>query len=426
MNQHQIRMNLYRGSYFLQGIFGAFVALYISVYFAIVEELTPSQISWMILIGQAPLLLKPVIGRIAEWKAIAGMRRKPYLMLGAILFGGSLFVLSFLSAYSNYFAFIFLFAGVYLGMSFVDVSVDGIVLDRDQGNNYKTVANMQLASIAGSQTIGLLYNFYIADNVHTGAWGYVFAGIAVFAIPILILSLFYKEKQDSTEIQTPLDTQKEESTPVDKSKTDTPANYKTGIDPAMRRVMLYFFTFLVLMNFIGIVDFLVEPYIVRVFGDAVFRSYGNLYLISYLAGVAMILVLYKYRSWVGPRRNIFIIISGTSSMLYLMALISKVLILIYITTVFMIIFSQVLYFCYVSLLIDCTPKANRAFWYQIYAVTVAGSRLAFKSLGPLFGQWFSDEGAFWLVIPVTICIIPILLKIDVKVFQKPNVPAYEN
>ena len=88
MQQLSIRMNLYRFIYLFQGLWGTFVASYLPVYFTNVLHI-PAVILASIVLGQSPLILKPIFGILADKYPAMHSPRRGWLLLGsAILIGG--------------------------------------------------------------------------------------------------------------------------------------------------------------------------------------------------------------------------------------------------------------------------------------------------------------------------------------------------
>ncbi len=164
VQQLAVRMNLYRLIYLFQGLWMMFVGSFLPIYLTIVHHYATSAFALLVLLGQSPLILKPLFGILADKYPMVKSPRRAWLLIGSLfLIGGTLGVTLDISLVALA-TFIGFFTITFLGYAICNVFITGIVLDLDRKRNYVISGNFQFFVQVGSLLMNGAYVLIIQGN----------------------------------------------------------------------------------------------------------------------------------------------------------------------------------------------------------------------------------------------------------------------
>jgi MFS family permease len=192
-------MNLYRIGYLIQGIWFTFVLSYLPVYLTNVHNFPAIEFSMLVLLGQSPMILKPIFGILADKYTFFHSPRRSYLLIGItiMVFGASGMI--YILATNEFSSILVFFTCIYLGYTLANVISSAIVLDIDRERNYKIMGNLQFFGQLGNLGTMGLYLLLIGSNITSSNW-FVFPTItAILSVLFFITAIGFKENAKESE-----------------------------------------------------------------------------------------------------------------------------------------------------------------------------------------------------------------------------------
>ena len=396
-------VNFYRIDYFIQGAFGVFNSLFMSLYFENVQGLDNNQIALLVGLGYLPYLFKPFFGYLIGVTEIKGEHRKYFLIIGGGITLASFIIMSFFPPSSFYWFFLLAFMGAFLGIGLADVTIDAVILDRLQTKNSTAVINQRLFSFLGSQFMGLMYRIFVWDNISNGYWIGLFLVMAIISSFVILLAMNYSDGDVSQKIFS----QNSENIQLN------PEQYRFW-----KRTFIIFSIGMILSQLPALFDYSFEPLIVNEFGETGFTKYATVSLTSSLIGILVLPVLYIYRNRVKKYRKAMMILYIAIAVVLWFSLYTRNFSLLLSLSLVVGPISQLFQFAFVSMLIDCTPLTRRSFWYQIYAVIYAGADILFRAIGKAAETSIGYNGLILIIIIGITLAVPVVFLIDPEKFQE--------
>lgn len=400
-NSAKYDMWLYRCNYGIQGLFLAFMSTFFPIYLTNVALFTPLQITQFVFITQFPLLLKPLFGVIND-KMVSVHPRFPFQMLFLSL--GSYVVAmillgALLATINNIIITVFILV-VYLSYSLFDTIIDFIIVSKQKNDNATTVANMQFFSRVGNLIISQVYLLTIGTNISGGPWMVFFITFAIAGSGFLLVALLHPQKM---------------AIPVKTPPTPSLQEPSKNLTPIERKLVLLMIGYCIGFQIPTLMDYVVEPYLVAKFSAEGFNLYTSVLIYSSLATLPIYFFLTRFRAWVYPRRVQLVVISGLYAVANWIVLGLIPLSALLVMAVFTGLMDHIVYFAFLSILIDSTPHTRKATYYQTFAFIHSVAGLVFRALGPLmFAQLgvtsFILVGIFVLgfLLPIILMMRPLL------------------
>ncbi len=186
-------MNLYRTIYLFQGLWITFVTTYLPVYLSDVVNYSALDLAILAILGQSPLILKPVVGILADRYTLLRSPRKNYLLFGTGILIGGMGGMALLIAFSQLNLILLFFTLVYLGYAITDVIISAMILDVDRQRNYQIVGNLSFFVAIGSILMMGLYLLIIGSHINSKDWMVFPVILLVNILLLIVLSLRFKE-----------------------------------------------------------------------------------------------------------------------------------------------------------------------------------------------------------------------------------------
>ncbi|MFO8020272.1 MAG: MFS transporter [Promethearchaeia archaeon] len=237
---------------------------YLPVFFFNVLNVDRVKLSFIQLFSYAGLLLKPIFGFISDKYSIRNYKRKPYLIVSALIlflsFMGITFNLSELYIFG-----IFLCVN-FIASSMLEVATKGLLVDVSFSREEKTKNTFftKIGAALGSMFPNVVFLFYFQNIYSVGAWTLFLSFSFLFLIPLVIFALFSSENERSSRAFS-----KENHSSQSGS---TPPKFKLSY------ISICLFIFLLYGD--KLFEFPLEPWIVDKFGENQFYLFSLLMIIG--------------------------------------------------------------------------------------------------------------------------------------------------
>jgi hypothetical protein len=186
----------------------------------------------------------------------------------------------------------------------------------------------------------------------------------------------------------------------------------------LKRTILLVLLFCLLIRANSLTEFIFEPYIVLKYGSTNFALLEFVLLISNIGAILLNLVLIKYSLWFALHRPQIMILMGIIAIGNWIALIMGPFPLIIVYSAIGQFDATVLNFCFLALLVDCTPIKNQNLIFQLYAVVLTVSSIVANSVGIELNASIGPITLFIIVIIIISLMLPLILNIKATHFKE--------
>jgi MFS family permease len=180
-------------SYFSIGFAESFLTTPLNIYMVNVLNAEPPIQSTMTILQTLPWSMKLLFGFISDAVPIAGAHRKPYLVMGSILYSGAFILYALVAAHSTSFLAACIFMGT-VGLIQMDVMTDTMVVERSKFEKEAVRGQMQASCYAirfGGSVVGAVLGAGVC-NQETWGWGLDYKQVSFVngLVPFLIVAPF--------------------------------------------------------------------------------------------------------------------------------------------------------------------------------------------------------------------------------------------
>jgi Na+/melibiose symporter-like transporter len=168
-------------AYFSIGLTGSFLSTPLNVY--LVEHLNaePQMQNTIGILQTLPWSLKLVFGFLSDTVPIAGLHRKPYLILGSLLYSGSFIFYAVMGKHDVFLLATCIFLGT-IGLIAMDVMADTMCVQRSKFEPEETKGQMQASCYSirfGGSLVGAIMGATLCNR---DSWGF---GLDYFQVSLL-------------------------------------------------------------------------------------------------------------------------------------------------------------------------------------------------------------------------------------------------
>lgn len=371
-----------------------YVNTYLPVFFFTVLNVDRIKLAFIQFISYSGLIIKPMFGYITDKYSINNYKRKPYIIISALVillsYIGIVYNLTEISIFG-----IFLFIN-FTASSMIDVATKGLIVDTSptKAEKNKNTFFTKLGAALGSIFPNVVFIIYLHNIYSVNSWTVFLSFSFLFLIPLTIFSLFSGEKGPSDLLSA-----KEQEKP----KEGEFSNFKFSF------LMICIFIFLLYGD--KLFEFPLEPWIVDKFGENQFYIFSFLMIIGIFVNIlGFIMGAYVFKS---VNRKILLAIStaiiGIFEILFAFVNFMTLLILFAIIQILAGIISINL-----SSLILEFAKQKKVFYVQIIISFFSLSVLIFVPLGTLLSNFIMTELIFIIAGIILLTSLIPLSKIEIR------------